>query len=62
MGSLISGGTTISLIKSKKIFKKSKLKIKSRKGLIIFTTLVSLASAIGSTGLSLFVFVSQGGF
>ncbi len=62
LGSIASGASLISLIKSKKKLKKNNLKFKSRKGLILLTSLIGIASTIGSVGLSLFVFVSQGGF
>ena len=62
LGSIVSGASLISLIKSKKKLKKNNLKFKSRKGLILLTSLIGIASTIGSAGLSLFVFVSQGGF
>ena len=62
LGSIASGASLISLIRSKKKLKKNNLKFKSRKGLILLTSLIGIASTIGSVGLSLFVFVSQGGF
>ncbi len=62
LGSVVSSASLISLIKSKKKLKKNNLKFKSRKGLILLTSLIGIASTIGSAGLSLFVFVSQGGF
>ena len=62
LGSIASSASLISLIKSKKKLKKNNLKFKSRKGLILLTSLIGIASTIGSAGLSLFVFVSQGGF